>query len=230
MNCLHCNKPIESKRNTKKYCSNTCKQYSYLKRNLGEVFPTEIKTIEEIRNQDYETDKKQLSKSIPPIGNSGYKKIRPKVLSLLENPPFNVERYSEYLSTRIGGKIRPENIRAFSYVCRRVRCIIENLFLLSYKRKVYFNTIHHLRKALEETLTSDYVKQIPSDFPFSEILFDLYMQLKELEKILKENKEGIKFTLEKNKIVLYANVLRIVREFVTGKQPFTKLFPHFFKS
>ncbi|HRG00827.1 MAG TPA: hypothetical protein PKZ75_06905 [Bacteroidia bacterium] len=35
MNCLHCNKPIEGKRNTKKYCSNTCKQYAYLNRSFN---------------------------------------------------------------------------------------------------------------------------------------------------------------------------------------------------
>jgi hypothetical protein len=36
MNCLHCNKPIEGKRNTKKYCSNTCKQYAYINRSFNQ--------------------------------------------------------------------------------------------------------------------------------------------------------------------------------------------------
>ncbi|MFZ5552908.1 MAG: hypothetical protein ACOZCO_07315 [Bacteroidota bacterium] len=227
MNCLHCNQPIVSKRKTKKYCSNTCKQYAYLHRTT--VVPPAIdknEKVEPIINEDNYDYEEQPVITEP---KSGYKKIRPKILSMLDHPPFNLEKYLEYFSTRIGGRIRPENFRSFGYVCKRIRCIIENLFMLSYKIKVHFNTVHFLRKALEETLTSDHMKYLPADFPFGELFLDLYKQLGELEKLLKENKEGIKFTLEKSKVVVYANVLRIVREFAAFRTPFSGLFPHLFK-
>ena len=43
MNCLHCHKPVEGKRNTKKYCSKTCKQYAYLQRNS--ILPQNLATV-----------------------------------------------------------------------------------------------------------------------------------------------------------------------------------------
>ena len=61
MNCLHCNKPIEGKRNTKKYCSNTCKQYAYLNRSFNSL-PNleEMKLDLGISDNAVQSEKQQL--------------------------------------------------------------------------------------------------------------------------------------------------------------------------
>lgn len=235
MNCLNCNKPIDSKRNTKKYCSNTCKQYAYLKRNgtnfeENQDFSNEIIASGE-KSTEIETTHESIAEKLPikPVVESGYKKIRPKILSILEDASFRVEYDGMYFSTDDLGSIRPENFEAFGNVCKRIYCILENVLTLNYKRKVFYNTILILRKGLAETLTSAFYKQLPKDFPFTESLMNLFEQLGEFESYLFKNQEGLKFSLEKSRMVHYINILRILRRFVLEKPTFRELFPHYFK-
>lgn len=235
MNCLHCNKPIESKRKTKKYCSSTCKQYAYLRRfvEITSEKPEERESVPLSASENFVSEtKNEISTeklSCKKENDSGYKKIKPKILSVLEDYSFHVDYHAHYFTTTDIGEIRPENFESFGYVCKRIYCILENVLDLTHKRKVFYNTILILRKGLAETLTSAYYKQLPSYFPFNESLVHLFEQLGEFETALFKSKEGMKFSLEKNKVVHYINVLRILRGFVSEKQSFRELFPHYFK-
>lgn len=228
MNCLHCQQTFTPKRKTKKYCSNTCKQYAYLSRNpvYGEIANENIENMGNTISINEPEQKISLIENKPFISHN-YEKIRPRILDLMETSFTFIT--SGYFLDYIEENIFPENAKAFTNICKKTYCIIENLFFLSYKRKVYCNTIHCLYEALVETLNTEQLKKIPEDFPFLSDLFEIQQQLKELLKILRQNKEGIKFSMEINKKAKYTHTLKLLREELGDRPSFRKTFSHFFE-
>lgn len=252
MNCLHCNKPIEGKRNTKKYCNNTCKQYAYLNRsfnsspNLEEmkldlgisdnVVQSEKQQLVTIKTEQHE--QKELIKNktqeivIQEKDNDleGYKYLQIDLLDRIQQTIIFSDVKEHYFSdnTNRGGRITQNNVGAFAFVLPRIRCLVENLFQLSYKKKVYHKTAFTFYKAIEQILLSEQLKQLPGDFPFFEDLCKLYEQFHLLSKHLEQEKEGVKFTLTKQAIIRYLVILNLIRH-ATKKEPFQKLFPELIK-
>jgi hypothetical protein len=253
MNCLHCNKPIEGKRNTKKYCNNTCKQYAYLNRsfnsspNLGEmkidlgdsgsavqIEKQQLITIKKEQHEQTELSKNKAQEIVIQEKNNdleGYQYLQIDVLNRTQQTIILSDVKSHYFSdnTNKGGRITQNNIGAFAFVLPRIRCLVENLFQLSYKRKVYYKTASAFYKAIEQILLSEQLKQLPGDFPFFEDLCKLYEQFNLLSKHLEQEKEGVKFTLTKQAIIRYLVILNLIRH-ATKKEPFQKLFPELLKS
>ena len=258
MNCLHCNKPVEGKRNTKKYCGNTCKQYAYLNRNFAmpsnlnsvSLISHEIKPDQENKasnsiastdgnnnvNNDHSTEINKLNLKL--TNNHEYKNglieeeyeyINAEILDRIQNGYISLNVTSIYFTSRNAGRITQHNFAAFSYMLPRIRCILENLFQLTYKRKLYYRTAICICKALEEMLFSEHVKLLPGDFPFFEDLLRLNDQFIPIAKSLECDKEGIKFILNKTAIVRYIMILSLIRD-CTKKEPFHKLFPEIYKS
>ena len=253
MNCLHCNKPIEGKRNTKKYCSNTCKQYAYLNRsfnsspNLEEMkldlaisdnaVQSEKQQLVTIKTEQHE--QKELIKNktreivVQEKDNDieGYKYLQIDLLDRIQQAIIFSDVKHNYFSenTNRGGRISQNNVGAFAFVLPRIRCLVENLFQLSYKKKVYHKTASTFYKAIEQVLLSEQLKQLPGDFPFFEDLCKLYEQFQLLSKHLEQEKEGVKFTLTKQAIIRYIVILNLIRH-ATKKELFQKLFPELIKS
>lgn len=252
MNCLHCNKPIQGRRNTKKYCNSTCKQYAYLNRNFA--IPSNLKSsilnAEELKNVQQEkqvgaiisknenNDNKNINfkpinshENREQVTQENYQEIYPEILERIQMGQVSLKISSSYFTRNRnnGGRITDYNFSAFSYMMPRIRCIIENLFQLSYKRKLYFRTAITICKAVEEILMSDHVKLMPTDFPFFDDLLKLYEQLNSIALYLKEDKEGTKFLLSKTAIVRYIMILTLIRDFAK-KEPFHKLFPELLKT
>lgn len=253
MNCLYCNKAIEGKRNTKKYCGNTCKQYAYLNRNFAmhlnlnslalkndsdnntvtpensdvnnqsSINPPLIKThtnLKPIINHEY---KNQLTQQ-------EYQYIQSDILNRIQQGYISLNITRSYFSTNtnLGGRITQLNFSAFSYLIPRIRCIIENLFQLSYKSKIYYRTAIAICKAIEEMLASEYISQLPGDFPFIRDLIKLHEQFYPMVNYLEHEKEGTKFILSKPAIVRYIIILNLIME-CSKKEPFSKLFPNLCK-
>lgn len=261
MNCLHCNKPIEGKRNTKKYCSNTCKQYAYLNRsfslptNSSSVFLTSSENVTKQQNNEIlvvassKENNNAISNDfgnnshllIKPINNhedkqqqieeEEYQYITADILDRIQHGYISLNIGKGYFTNNInkGGRFTEQNFAAFSYTIPRIRCIIENLFLLSYKKKVFYKTIKTISMAITEILFSDYLKALPNDFPFFNDLLKLHEQFSPLVRALEDDKEGIKFTLNKAATVRYILILNLVRD-CTKKEPFHKLFPELYKT
>jgi hypothetical protein len=249
MNCLHCNKPIEGRRNTKKYCNNTCKQYAYLNRTYSQSASTSFVLAKDEFTKVPANETTIVSNEHPIINNSinqtptsyeyikspikeeEYQYINSDILDRIQQGHISLNISSNYFtsSSNYRGKITEQNRAAFCYMVPRIRCIIENLFQLSYKRKIYHKTAFTLLKALEEMLMSDYVKVLPSDFPFFEDLLKLHGLFLELVADLETNKEGLKFTMNKGPIVRYILILNLIRD-CSKKEPFIKLFPDLYKT
>lgn len=237
MNCLHCHKPIEGKRSTKKYCSSTCKQYAYLNRNFS--MPNELKLVPNgnIKSQILENNEivlkvEELKNIQHVIKEEGeYQYITPEILDKIQHGYISLNIGKNYFSnnTNNGGRITNNNFSAFSYFVPRLRCIIENLFQISYKSKVHYKTIKAISMALEEMLRSEQIKMLPNDFPFIDDFIKLFDQFLPLARALEGDKEGIKFTLNKTAIVRYIMILYLVRD-CTKKEPFNKLFPEVCKN
>jgi hypothetical protein len=248
MNCLHCNKPIEGRRNTKKYCNNTCKQYAYLNRAYNQTASTSFVLGNSTLNKDQanettivNSDQPIINNSInqtptsheyikPPIKEEEYQYINADILDRIQQGHISLNIGSNYFtsSTNYGGRITEQNRTAFCYMVPRVRCIIENLLQLSYKRRIYHRTAITISKAIEEMLMSEHVKALPNDFPFYEDLLKLHSLFLELVTDLEMNKEGLKFKLYKEPIVRYILILNLIRD-CTKKEPFVKLFPDLYK-
>jgi len=240
MNCEHCNKPLEARRNTKKYCSNTCRQYAYQKRRavlMENDISAETNTDPDeqpIYSEPIDSGENKSIALIPGIKRSpesGRDYFWPDIFTRIEDECFKQSFHDDLYFKPIdnGGKLSPVNVSDFSFICPRIMCIIENLFFLSYKRRVYYNTIHVLFLAIQEVLVSDQLKRMPEPFPFFSDVWKLYKQIKGFDAMLKDNKEGIKFTLEKNSIARFIYILGMLRE-VTERQPFKTLFPDLFST
>lgn len=253
MNCIRCNKPLEGKRNTKKYCSNTCKQYAYLNRSFNSVtnlegmklsvdisdnavqseegilLTSKIKQheqIELIKNKTEEAKNQEKENK-----DEGYNYIQVDLLNKAQQVLILSDVKEDYFSDnqKRGGRITQSNVGAFAFVLPRIRCLVENLFQLSYKRKVHYKTANAFYKAIEEILRSEQLKQLPGDFPFFEDLCKLYEQFYSLSKHLEQEKEGVKFTLTKQAIIRYLVILNLIKH-ATKKEPFQKLFPELIKA
>ncbi|MDO9001140.1 MAG: hypothetical protein Q7W45_15355 [Bacteroidota bacterium] len=262
MNCLHCHKQIEGKRNTKKYCSNTCKQYAYLNRSFSvpsnlngvTINSTENKIVQTNEMLDLENELNTLNPNLdtPPtieketisinqqttrnheyknqLIEEEYKYIYADILDRIQHGYISLNYTNIYFtySTKNGGRITEQNVSAFAYILPRIRCIIENLFQLTYKRKLYYNTAITICKALEEILLSEQIKTLPGDFPFIIDLIKLHEQFMPIASYLESEKDGIKFKLTKSAIVRYILILNLIRE-SAKKEPFNKLFPELCK-
>lgn len=254
MNCLHCHKPVEGKRNTKKYCSKTCKQYAYLQRNsilpqnlaivpLSEANQEDHKresaennyplqgNLVEIRNSTHElTTVPKIQSNESNNAHKEYKAVWPDILRKIQDAFCELRIDRNYFKTtdHYNGRIDASNYFAFAYMIPRLRCIVENLFQLSYKSKIYFKTAKAISKALEEMIMSNHIKELPKDFPFFEDLFKMHEQFKQLTDFLENDKEGIKFNLSKTAVVRNIVIIDLIRDY-SKKEPFSKLFPEVLK-
>jgi hypothetical protein len=240
MNCEHCDKPFEARRSTKKYCSNTCRQYAYQNRKpiltesnvLSET--NSDPEVETISIQPKESDGNQFLAFVPnskKIEESRYQYIWPDIFSKIESESLKQSHRDEmyFKPASKGGELTPENMRDFSYLCPRVMCILENLFFLSYKKRVYYNTIHVLFLAIQELVLSDQLKRMPEPCPLFPDVWKLFKQMEGLDTILKDNKDGLKFTLDKSTIARFIYVLTTLRT-VTERKSFKSLFPYLFNA
>lgn len=236
MNCLYCNKPIEGKRNTKKYCGNTCKQYAYLKRSFS--LPSDLTAVS-LTSDERNLNQNTTNINLKPTSNHEYKKqiteqeyqyINADMLDRIQSGYISLNVTSSYFrdSNRNGGWITPQNFSAFSYMLPRLRCILENLFQLNYKRNLYYPTAIAISKAIEEMLLPDHIKLLPGDFPFFEDLKKIHEQFIPMANYLENDKEGIKFRLTKTAIVRYIMILSLIRD-CTKKESFSTLFPEICK-
>jgi hypothetical protein len=240
MNCQHCNNPLQAKRSTRKYCSNTCRQYAYQGRQtilLENNVPSETNCdpVEEAMAEKPFGHERNTALQLTPnpkrTDESGYEQIWPDIFSKIETECIrqSIRNETYFKPERNGGQLSPENMRDFAYICPRVMCILENLFFLSYKKRVYYNTIHVLFLAIQQVIVSDHLKRMPDPFPFFPDLWKLYKQIEGLEGSLKDSKEGLKFTLDKSTIARFICILIILRS-VAERASFKALFPELFNA
>src|ERR1035437_7269677 len=144
--CVRCGKSFQSKRNTKKFCSETCKQYAYLIRH-----GLNIQRLTAVNNVN-DTKKTQL------IMEEKTTFEQPLIIKLIENYLFNQYGSDTFIS---------QPSLATKWVNIRLKCILHNLIRLSYKPKVFPATLSALSEALEQLTHSIKYKYLPENYPYS---------------------------------------------------------------
>ena len=203
--CLRCGKPFTPKRNTKKFCSETCKQYAYLIRHglsiqsFDGIYVNDGKKIS-INNDNKNSIVNDLitvkEKNIPVIDvkikpiakiNTNVNREenivfeRPQIIQLIE---YHLN-HQYHLNTMVG---HPDSLwnekeaLLIKWVNMRLKCILHNLIKLSYKEKVFSETICAIAEALSKMVGSTYFKMLPNNYPYKIFIEHLAGKIQALKK------------------------------------------------
>ncbi|SEW46027.1 hypothetical protein SAMN05428988_6218 [Chitinophaga sp. YR573] len=193
--CLHCGKPIQSQRSTKKYCSDNCKQLAFYKRSgllLSGATMTETlndnKPPANVINQPVSkpvNDKSGVSPEQQPAERPYqwvYSRLIEQVaeyvdsghaLLLLQHPE---EYWSSY------------TLSAVKWVSIRLRCLLENLIRLSNLPAVNYQTLRAVLEAFNDIMASRHFRLLPPDYSYTTIIKELAGKLAVLAKQGKRQK------------------------------------------
>lgn len=206
--CMHCGDVLACKRNTKKYCSDRCKQAAFylrmaqssashppLNHNRGEPLPFTVKSLP-LAGYKYSggqiagEDKKQLAQA------KGNKKEVFRHSALIDDIGYAVNADEKTLMmVQFPNKYwHTPDLEKVKWVSLRLRSVIENLLRLD-RIVVEYRSLVLLSEAMASLANSTKYKCLPPNYPFRE-------QIRQWQKILKRiarDKDGVvrfKLTLE----------------------------------
>ena len=167
--CARCGKAFESKRETKKFCSETCKQYAYLIRHGLDIQRLRIvnNVIDGIGTTDNNTIKQAHT-------NMEEKIIfkRPLIIKLIEDD-LNNQHHLDSMIAHPDSYWDKDKALIVKWFNMRLKCILHNLIKLSYKEKVFPATLSALSEALVQMLRSTNInfcrKIIPTSFLYNNL-------------------------------------------------------------
>jgi len=158
--CAYCNKSFYAERSSRKYCSNTCRQKAYLNRHHPNK-STNRKTI---------VDANEVS-----MGINGVSLVFkwPELLSQVEYyliyaPDLCVYKRNEWDTIEKS---------IVSWVNIRVKCLLNQILLLSYRKSVKHETLQLFQTVLLEFIQSEPFLHLPHDYPCQHFILDLYTYL-----------------------------------------------------
>jgi len=160
--CARCGKPFQSKRDTKKFCSETCKQYAYLIRHGLDI--ERLRTVNNVNDTINVNNNATAKAHIKMEEKITFE--RPLIINLIENGMNN----QPHLDSVIG---QPDNYwnsndaLIVKWMNMRLKCILHNLIKLSYKEKVFPATFFALSEALMQLVRSNQYKLLPKNYPYS---------------------------------------------------------------
>ncbi|WPV65426.1 hypothetical protein [Chitinophaga sp. LS1] len=203
--CLHCGKPIQSQRSTKKYCSDSCKQLAFYKRSS---LLSSGATLQET-----------LSDNQPPanISNqSAGKLLNGNPTALPEQQPAEapyqwvysrlIEQVAEYVDSghallllqHPGEYWNSYTLSTVKWVSIRLRCLLENLIRLSNLPAVNYETLRAVLEAFNDIIASRHFRLLRPDYPYTNIIKELTGKLAVLAKQGKR-KQTTRFRLTLNR-------------------------------
>lgn len=237
--CLQCGRPLQSKRNTKKYCSDTCKQLAFYKRSgsalsaINDEFPTTAKRyIEEPFNGN--------AINTRPIHQDVLKEQfheNPSAQTVNDKQTFTVkqqekERY-EWVRSQLVDSIadyadnsealfmfqQPQqywssySLPTVKWISLRMRCLVESLIKLSHFTDVDYESIIAVKEAFSALTDSNHFKKLPANYPFTSLVIELGQKI---ALIAKQHKhfDAIRFRLTVNRKVELIAIRYILADFV----------------
>lgn len=224
-NCLHCGHPLTAKRNTKKYCSDRCKQAAFYTRaaqvnmvggndKKESMLPFNVKVIplDSITNHDeqggpsntlkagsYSNQKPffRTSALIDEIGESACADVT--IMTMMQSP-------MEYW--------HGSDLEKVKWVSARFRSVLENLLRLD-RTMVEYKSLALLRDAMTSLINATKFQFLPFNYPFK-------IQIRQWQKILS------KITKDKHGVVRFKLVfehkiqLMITRFLLADLVPFVR--------
>jgi hypothetical protein len=203
--CSHCNTPFTANRKDKKYCSNSCKQMAFLKRQWTDgTLLSKHQNVNLVNHQLTEIPESQNVKpSNAHIDVSISKETESKTVNLkslaLEHiyKPVQCKWINEiYQSVKESGNSERLNYSATDFgekstqvewVSIHYRCLLECVITLSQMRVIEWDSLAELVNAFIFMISSTHFKDLPDNYPFTKNIIALKDQLK---KFCLENKHN----------------------------------------
>ena len=174
--CARCGKAFESKRETKKFCSETCKQYAYLIRHGLDIQRLRIVNngIDGIGTTDNNTIKQAHINMEEKITFE-----RPLIIKLIEDI-MNNQHHLDSMIAHPDSYWDKDKALIVKWFNMRLKCILHNLIKLSYKEKVFPTTLSALSEALVQMLRSNQYKFLPENYPYTFFIKQLTEKIAEI--------------------------------------------------
>lgn len=220
-NCLHCGKPIQSRRSTKKYCSDTCKQLAFYKRSALTLNDSERQITHEppmteeslndtlLSHQKDSDERLNVNRPAQPLNDKQAFTVNNSFMVKEDEPPFDwvhsklVDAIADRLDTNCETLFMFQHhgehwgvyiLPTVKWISLRLRCLIENLLRLSNFPEVSYDTILTIKEAFTAMINSHNFKMLTANYPFTTLIKDLH---EKLTLIVKEHNhyESIRFRL-----------------------------------
>lgn len=197
---------MQSKRNTKKYCSDNCKQHAFYKRNgiqLSET--TEKESLNDKPIQINENNEADLSLNDHPSHpftinqqqkEPAYQWIRSDIVDTIADYTENQMELSmfQYPQQHWGAN----TLSTVKWVSLRLRCLLESLIKISNLPEVSCSDLFRLNKAFNTLTTSPNFNKLPPNYPYTALIKELCEKLTLIAKRHK-GKKSIRFRLTLNR-------------------------------
>lgn len=152
--CLHCGKPIQSQRSTKKYCSDNCKQLAFYKRSglllSGATLPETLNDNEPPANAMNQLAEKPFNdkSSVSPEQQPAEPPYQWVYSGLIEQVVEYVDSGHALLLLQHPGEYWNScTLSTVKWVSIRLRCLLENLIRLSNLPAVNYETLRAVLEA-----------------------------------------------------------------------------------
>ena len=208
--CSYCNVVFTASRKDKRYCSNSCKQMAFIKRQAASIglIPTKLKNV---NNQEDETSNGQNVKpssqdidvleagtvkneAVPSILNEAavYVPVKCKWLDSLYDWVYvrgNDEKLSS-LTTSYNDKAQQ-----VKWVSTHYRCLLTSVLTVSDMKTVEWTDLAELTNAFTFLIATPYFQELPDDYPFTKEIVRLKDKLR-VFCIESQNEEHVQLKLK----------------------------------
>lgn len=165
--CERCGNNFQSKRDTKKFCSETCKQYAYLIRHGLNIPRLHIVNNDNDSNQ-------QLFKMENKISFE-----QPHIIKLIEDY-LNKQNHLDSMIANPDLYWNKNDALIIKWGNMRLKCILHNLIRLSYKPKVFPATLSALSEAMTQFVRSNKFRLLPENYPYKFFVKQLTEKMREV--------------------------------------------------
>lgn len=199
-NCLHCGKPMQSLRITKKYCCVNCKQLAFYKRNglqlSGLNTDSPLLTIQGAENAviTINTENKSnepssgKTSSLPSNDRESftlndtttiktaqeeiaYQWVHSRLVDLIEENADNPDELLLFQNpAEYWGSFTLEGVK---WVSLRLRCLLESLIRLSNYTHIRYADLTAICDAFDSLVTSRHFRYLPNNYPYIDLVKEL---------------------------------------------------------
>jgi hypothetical protein len=191
--CPYCQEEFKANRKDKVYCSNSCKQMAFIKRQENTIGFVATKNQNIItKRQVFETSISQnIKPSIEKIDVSSIKpkEYKPESLIYKEDEEVYVPircKWMDELHNQFDERGRDswlkllygEKEKKVEWISIHYRCLLDCIITVSEIKAVEWADLAELTNALTFLITSNYFKELPADYPFTKDIILLRDKLK----------------------------------------------------
>ncbi len=176
--CQYCGTPMQALRSTRKYCSDTCKQLAFYKRNGLALADAETNTLTgnepAVLQAEAKTDVDKPDYMIRQQ-DQPYQQVYSRLLEAVQecldsnNYTFVFENPDQYWGTYA--------IQPVKWVSLRLRCLLENMLRLSNMPSIPNETLVLLRDSFADMVAARPYRQLPADYPYTALVKEIIHNL-----------------------------------------------------